>query len=233
MSSGADVLVRLRGRRSRRPGQPGRRSGCWTGDEEWANGLSHAAGCLLFLPAGGLLIAHTRRLGPPWQVATSLVFVLSLCGVYLASTLSHWVRSTGWRDRFRIWDQGLIYLLIAGSYTPFATRYVPEWQWLTLLVWILAVAGFLSKVGFAHRVDGIALWLYLGLGWLPLSAILQLVRVAPAAVSTLVIAGGLAYTLGTWFLMNDHRATYLHVVWHALVIAGSTCHFLAVWASVG
>jgi hemolysin III len=198
--------------------------------EEWANGLSHAIGCALSLLGTAILLRHVSVQGTGWQLGSCVVYCGSLVAVYAASTLSHWIRSEAWKHLFRSWDQGLIYLLIASTYTPIAAAYLHGgWHVITVLMWTLALAGFLSKVALRHRVDGITLWLYLALGWLPILVLPHLQNTAPGDVLLLCLAGGLAYTLGSVLLMNDHRAPYLHVGWHVLVILGSALHFLVVW----
>jgi hemolysin III len=202
-------------------------------DEEWANGLSHAFGCVLSLFGTSILLRHVFEHGTRWQIISCVVYCLSLVAVYTASTLSHWVRTPYWRHFFRSWDQGLIYLLIAGTYTPIAVAYLHGWWHLiTVVMWTLAMAGFISKVALRHRVDGIALWLYLAMGWLPILGLPHLLAVAPSGVFRLMLAGGMAYTFGSVLLINDHKLPYLHVGWHVLVILGSVLHFLVVWQYV-
>jgi hemolysin III len=201
-----------------------------TSQEEWANGLTHAVGWLLSVVGGVLLVREVWSRGTNWHVLGCVVFGISLVSVYGASTLSHWVQLPQWKRRFRIWDQGLIYLLIAGTYTPLAVAFlVGWWHLLTVTMWGCAVAGFVSKIGFNQRIEGIAVWLYLGLGWMPILAVPHILTSAPGAAFSLVLAGGVSYTLGAAFLMNDHRAPYLHAVWHLFVMAGSACHYWAVW----
>ena len=203
----------------------------WNKDsEEWLNGLTHAAGCLLSLWGTVLLFRHLGQHDASWHSLSCVVYCISLISVYAASTLSHWVRLPTWRRRFRMWDQGLIFLLIAASYTPLAIGYLRSgWYVLTVLMWVLGIAGFISKVAYGHRVNRIALWLYLGLGWLPILGLPALFHEAPIVVFALVVGGGLAYTLGSALLANDHRAPYLHAGWHLFVIIGSTCHYVAVY----
>jgi hemolysin III len=202
-------------------------------DEEWANGLSHAVGWLLSVLGTILLLEHVLARGSTATIASCLVYCLSLVGVYAASTLSHWVRAPKWRHWFRSWDQGLIYLLIAGTYTPIAVAYFDgAWHLITVLMWTLAIAGFISKVALRHRVDAITIWLYLTMGWLPILTLPQMLAVAPSGLLYLMLAGGIAYTVGSLLLMNDHRAPYLHTGWHLLVILGSALHFLVVWQYV-
>ncbi len=201
--------------------------------EEWANGLSHAIGCALSLAGAAMLLPPVIQRGEPWQLISCLVYCGSLVAVYAASTLSHWVQTPRWKDFFRSWDQGLIYLLIAGTYTPIALAFLSgHWHWITIAMWILALFGFVSKVALRHRVDGIALWLYLAMGWLPILGLPHLLEVVPSGAFQLMLAGGISYTFGSVLLMNDHKAPYLHVGWHVFVILGSALHFLVVWQYV-
>ena len=197
-------------------------------EEEWANGLTHAIGFVGSVVAGFYLIQSTLTGNSSWQILGCSVYVATLVGVYAASTLSHWVSTPVWRDVFRTWDQGLIYLLIVGTYTPLAVAYVHgPWQLVTVGMWALAIVGFLSKVAVKHRVDGISLWLYLALGWLPI-IVLPCLLASPSTL-WLVLAGGIAYSIGSILLMNDHRGPYLHVGWHLFVMLGSAIHFYAIW----
>jgi hemolysin III len=202
-------------------------------DEEWANGLSHAVGCGLSVAGTVVLLSHVFRDGSRAEIASCLVYCVSLISVYAASTLSHWVRSPRWRHWFRSWDQGLIYLLIAGTYTPIAVAYLDgKWHLITVLMWTLAAGGFISKVALRHQVESTTLWLYLAMGWLPILGLPHMLAVAPSELLYLMLAGGIAYTFGSILLMNDHRAPYLHTGWHVLVILGSALHFLVVWQYV-
>lgn len=197
-------------------------------EEEWANGLTHAVGFLGSAIAGVYLIQAVIQGGTVWQALACLIYVTTLVAVYAASTLSHWVSTPRWRDLFRTWDQGLIYLLIVGTYTPLAVAYVHgPWQWVTVAMWTLAIGGFLSKVAVKHRINGISLWLYLALGWMPI-LVLPCMLVSPSSL-WLVLAGGIAYSFGSILLMNDHRGPYLHVGWHLFVMLGSAIHFYAIW----
>ncbi len=204
-----------------------------TDGEEWVNGLTHALGFLLSLAGSVLLLRRAYHGGMTWYMLSCVVYCGALVAVYAASTMSHWVGSPVWRRRFRIWDQGLIFLLIVATFTPLTVAYLHGWWYLlTAFMWLLGLAGFVSKVACAHRIDRIALWLYLSLGWLSVLGLPELYRTAPLRVAILVLAGGLAYTFGAVLLMNDHRARYLHAGWHLFVILGGTCHYFAVYQYV-
>jgi len=176
------------------------------------------------------VVAH----GDPWRIAGCGVFVASLVAVYAASTLSHSCSSVRWKAFFRRLDQGFIYLLIVGTYTPFGLAY---WRttagWMLLgALWAVAVLGFFAKIVLAHRVHSISMWSYITLGWLPVLAVPSMVHSVPLVIGGWMLVGGLCYTLGTLFLIFDARVRHFHAVWHLLVIAGSVCHFLGIFSAV-
>ena len=195
---------------------------------ELANSITHGAGVLASLVAGGMLLQAAW--GTP-LAAWCGVYSASLVLVYLFSTLSHAIREPAARQLWRALDQGTIYGLIAGTYTPFAAFYLPAPNvWLLLgVMWLAASVGFWSKVVAKHRVDTLATWSYISLGWIPA---LSFIGYVPLASFFWMALGGVAYTIGTVFLMQDHRHPYLHAVWHLFVIAASACHFYAVWQVV-
>lgn len=148
--------------------------------------------------------------------------------VYLFSTLSHAVRSPRLRSRMRAWDQGTIYLLIAGTYSPFIWQGSPPgWTFVVMgAVWLAAAWGFYLKVVAKYRIEASSTVTYVLLGWIP--AIVLFAR-TPTNCVLWMVAGGLSYTLGILFLIRSHHAWYTHSLWHLAVIGGSTCHFIAVW----
>jgi hemolysin III len=135
---------------------------------------------------------------------------------------------------FRILDQAIIFLLIVGTYTPFALAFLRTGWWLGLLIamWAVALIGFVSKVLYAHRVDSVSVAIYLALGWTPIIAGWPLTGLVPARALWWMLIGGLCYTLGAVFLLLDRRVEHFHAVWHLLVIAGSGWHFLAIYQYV-
>ncbi len=198
--------------------------------EETANSLTHGFGLALSLVASAVLIRACELRGEAWITISCALYACTLVAVYTASTLSHAVISPRWRRRLRSLDQGFIYLLIVGSFTPFALKYLygVEWSILLGVMWGVALAGCLSKVLRWHRVDGISTVTYLLLGWMPVTAVKPLFENVPAAALVWVFAGGLCYTIGTWFLMHDHHKPWYHAVWHTLVIAGTACHYAVI-----
>ena len=197
--------------------------------EELANSLSHGAG---FIAAGigtPFLLAEVARNGDGADLVGAVIFVATVMLAYLASALYHaapWPRAKG---VLRVVDHGSIYLLIAGTYTPFTLGVLRGgWGWTLFgLIWTLALAGLIMKSLGGMRFHKLSMAVYLGMGWLVLIAIVPLVeRMAPAGLAWLV-AGGLAYTGGVLFYALD-RYRYCHFIWHLFVLTGTACHFVAV-----
>lgn len=196
--------------------------------EEFANSTTHGIGLLLSMVGGGtLLLAAGQRMNGV-LFAGCAVYAATLVALYLASTLSHVYHRSPQKRLLRMLDQGCIYLLIAGSFTPFALAYLSAGSWKFLLagIWITAIGGFLSKVVWAHRVDSVSVWVYVLLGWMPATATKPIMETVPVDCLLWVGAGGLCYMIGTLFLTCDTKVRYFHAVWHLFVIAGSICHYV-------
>lgn len=201
---------------------------------ELVNALTHGLGLVLSIVGALVMGATVLSTGDPWRIAGCVVFVGSMMAVYAASTLSHSGFAVRWRTFLRKVDQGVIYLLVVGTYTPFALTYLRTgagWFLLATL-WLGAVVGLLSKVLFAHRLESGLIWTYVTLGVLPTITIPWLWNVIPAGTGQWMFLGGLFYLGGTFFLINDTRRRPFHAIWHMLVIAGSTCHFLGILSAV-
>jgi hemolysin III len=196
--------------------------------EELWNALTHGAGALLSLGAGAVLITLAAVRGDGWQLAGAIVFAVSALLLYTASTLYHAIPHPVAKRRLKVFDHCAIYLLIAGTYTPFALvalRGHGGW-WLFAAVWGLAVAGVAFKLFHTGRFKLASTLIYLGMGWLAITMVRPLWQTLAAANLAWLFAGGIAYTLGTLFYMNRRR--YMHAVWHGWVLAGTGCHFVAV-----
>lgn len=198
--------------------------------EEIANAATHAIGLVLSLTGAVVMSLCVIGNGDAWRTIGCTVYLASLVAVYAMSTLSHSCRTPRWRAFFRALDQGFIYLLIAATYTPFSLAYLDSMPWGLLLgaVWAVALYGFISKVFFAHRVDAVAIWPCLVLGWMPVLSVPALASILPIAAFWWMLFGGVFYTIGTIFLLCDDKVRHFHAIWHVLVIAGSTCHFLGI-----
>ncbi len=202
--------------------------------EELLNTITHAIGFVLSVAGAAVLLHRVFLSGDVWRSMGCSVYALSLMGVYGCSTLSHSAAQPDLKRWFRMLDQGFIYLLIVGTYTPFSLAYLRTSGWLVFLgvMWTIALLGFLSKILMAHRVDSVAVWIYVLLGWMPVVAGIPLLNLVPPFTLGWMLVGGICYTFGTVFLINDHRISHFHAVWHLLVIAGSAFHFLAIYRAV-
>jgi hemolysin III len=197
--------------------------------EELANRLTHGAALLASLPALVVLVVAAARTGDPYRVVAGTIFAGSLSLFYGISTLYHSLRSEKARYVFRILDHAGIFLVIAASYTPFTLvplRAGNGWL-LFAVVWGLAVGGMVFKSLMTHRLRFLAPVFYLTLGWLIVVDLDGLLSRVPGAGVRWLAAGGVAYTVGIIFYAVD-RIPYNHAIWHLFVMAGSTCHYLAV-----
>lgn len=198
-------------------------------NDEIANGVTHAIGLAMSVAGGAVFLWHAHSLGDAWYLASSWIYIVSLVLVYAASTLSHVALEPSWKRFFYVVDQGVIYLLIAGSFTPFALVHLRSgwWPGLWIAMWGGAFVGLISKVVLVHRINCITMWSYLLLGWCPTLAMGPMYEHLGAAGLGWVVLGGLCYTVGTFFLKFDERLPYGHAIWHVLVVVASTCHWWA------
>lgn len=199
-------------------------------EEELANCLSHALGLVAALVAVPFLIALAVEKGQPWFVVGAGVFAASVVLLYAGSTLYHALPAGRAKNASRVLDHCAIYLLIAGTYTPFALGPLRDVWGGTLIgvVWTFAAVGVAFEIVDRGRHPRLSLLLYLAMGWLVVGAIRPLwLRLAPAGFFWL-IAGGLAYTVGTRFYAHK-SLPYGHFVWHLFVLTGTACHFVAVF----
>jgi len=198
--------------------------------EEIANRLTHGLGALLGVAGLVLLVVASARHGTAWHVVSTAIFGTSLVLLYSASTAYHSVAGEGIRRLLRKFDHAAIFVLIAGTYTPFVLVTLRgPWGWsLFGVVWGLAVTGVTLKFWFAGRFRVVSTLIYLGMGWLVMIAIKPLMAALPAGGLKLLVAGGLCYTGGAVFYLWK-RLPYHHAIWHLFVLAGSICHWAAVF----
>lgn len=197
--------------------------------EERANAITHGVGAVLAAVGGIVLVVMAARLGNAWQLAGAAVFSFALVLLYVASTLYHASKDRVVRGRYKVFDHCAIFVLIAGTYTPFTLvglRGDGGWP-LFAAVWTLAVAGVIFKLFFTGRFKGVSTLIYLGMGWMVVTAIGPFLRQIPLSTMLWMFGGGLAYTLGTVFYMS-RRIPFAHAIWHGFVLLGSACHFVAV-----
>jgi hemolysin III len=197
--------------------------------EEVFNSVTHGAGALLSTACLALLVIYASLYGTARHVVGCSVFGSSLVLLYTASTLYHSARSPRWKHIFKTLDHACIYLLIAGTYTPFTLVTLQGGLGWTLfgIVWGIAVLGIIFKIFFVYRFRTAATAAYLLMGWLVVAAIKPLIASLPPAGLAWLVAGGLSYTLGAVFYLWK-SLPYSHAVWHLFVLAGSACHFFAV-----
>ena len=198
--------------------------------EEIANGISHGVGLLLALVAIPFLLLPAIEAGRVRFIVGVSVFGATVILLYLASTLYHSITHEAAKSLFRLFDHTAIFLLIAGSYTPFALGVLRgPWGWsLLAAVWTLAIVGITLKISKRTRHSRISIVLYVIMGWLAIVAVKPILALVPLPGIILILAGGIAYTAGTLFFANE-RLRYGHFFWHLFVLAGTSCHFAAVF----
>jgi hemolysin III len=197
--------------------------------EEIANSVCHGAGALLSLAAIPILVVSAALRHDPWQIVGGAIFGTAALLLYLFSTIYHALPGARAKEIFERLDHAAIYLLIAGTYTPFALGALRgPWGWgLLVAIWGLALSGVVFKSVFGPRYPVVSTAVYLLMGWLVVVAYRPLLdAVAPAGIA-LLVAGGLCYTLGIVFYAWK-RLRYGHLVWHLFVLGGTVCHFFAV-----
>jgi hemolysin III len=198
--------------------------------EEIANSVSHGIGLLVALAACPFLLVHAVRRSDAGFIVGACIFATTLVLLYLASTLYHALPAGKAKRVFRVIEHSAIFLLIAGTYTPFTLgvlRGAIGWTLLGL-VWGLAVTGVALKAFERMSHPIISTGLYLLMGWLIVIAVHPLTARVPASGLLWLVSGGLAYTVGVAFFAADSRLRYAHFIWHLFVMAGSACHYCAV-----
>ena len=201
--------------------------------EELANSLTHGVGLALSIAGFMVLVVLAAMRGSAWRIVSCAVYGSTLICLYTASTVYHGIRSRRLKRILRVCDHSAIYLLIAGTYTPFLlVNLRGSWGWsLFAIIWGLAMAGILFKVWFVEHFSVLSTALYLLMGWLALLAIKPMLHSVPPRGLLWLLAGGLLYTVGVVFYAWK-KVPYNHAIWHGFVLAGSTCHYFAVLCSV-
>lgn len=193
------------------------------------NSITHLIGSVLALAGASVVITLAARRGGATRITAVAVYGAMLFILYLSSTLYHSLRGRAKRV-FHVFDHCSIYLLIAGTYTPFTLVTLQgKWGWwLFGIVWALAIAGVAKDAMFHGRYRTASVVLYVLMGWLIVVAFTPLKLALPPAALSLLLAGGLAYTIGIVFFALSKKVAYTHGVWHLFVIIGSVFHFVAV-----
>ncbi|MBC8212160.1 MAG: hemolysin III family protein [Gammaproteobacteria bacterium] len=201
--------------------------------EEIAHTLTHGLGVLLSIVGFAVMLAFASQNGNVWHIVSVSIFGSALVILYSASSLYHGIRNPRAKQVLQQVDHAAIYLLIAGTYTPFllvSLRGVWGWS-LFAVIWSIAIAGMALEFIDAQRFKKLSLWLYLGLGWIVLVAIKPMLSQVESGGLILLLLGGLSYSLGVIFYVRK-KMTYHHAIWHLFVLAGSAFHFFSVFLYV-
>jgi hemolysin III len=200
---------------------------------ERMNSITHLLGVVLAIVGLIFLVVRAALTGDPWKIVSCSIYGGTLVTLYTSSTLYHSIKGASKRV-FQKFDHSAIYLLIAGSYTPFTLVTLRgSWGWsLFAVVWGLAVIGILQDILFAKRRGILSVIIYLLMGWIAMVAIRPLSRALPGAGMILLVAGGLFYTIGVIFYALDKKIIHSHGIWHLFVLAGSACHFFTIFLYV-
>jgi hemolysin III len=198
--------------------------------EERINILSHASGLLLSMVAIVLLLVRASNYGNAWHIVSVAIFGASLIALYAASTTYHSATRPELRARLRVIDHATIYILIAGTYTPFTliTLSGPVGWTIFSISWGLAVSGIVLKLFFTGRFNLVSTLMYIFMGWIIVFAVKPLVASLPAEGLYWLIAGGLSYTIGA-VVYSIKKVPLNHAIFHLFVLGGSVCHFVAVY----
>lgn len=199
--------------------------------EEIANSISHGVGLLGAIIAFPFLVIAASQRGDAIGIISACVFATSMVLLYLASTLFHALPEGRAKRVFQVLDHSAIYLLIAGTYTPFTLGVLRGvWGWTLFgVVWSIAVIGIVLKALGGVRYTTISTWAYLAMGWIVVIAAERVWTLVPAWGLFWLVAGGLAYTAGAIFFALE-RIRYFHFAWHLFVVTGTACHVVAVAA---
>ena len=201
--------------------------------EEIAHSVTHGIGALMSVAGLVLLIMYSSKYGDAWHIVSSGIYGFTLIALYTASTLYHSVTLPDLKKVLQKLDHAAIFLLIAGTYTPFTlVNLRGGWGWTLFgMVWSIAIAGMVMELIVKKRYKRLSISLYLGLGWLIMIAIGPMItHVAPGGL-VLLLVGGLFYSLGVIFYVWK-KLVYHHAIWHMFVLAGSASHFFAVFLYV-
>jgi hemolysin III len=201
--------------------------------QERANVFTHLAGAIFGLVATVYLVYFAQQTGDTFKIVSVWIYGLSLTLLYLASTIYHAVKKDSLKRALRKVDHSAIYLLIAGTYTPFTLIWLREGGgcWIFWTVWSLALMGIAYKAFFINKFPIISLIFYLAMGWLMVIRIDLLLDLVPRAALYWIAAGGFCYSFGIIFYVWK-KLPFHHAVWHLFVLGGSICHFMAVRLSV-
>lgn len=205
--------------------------------EELANAISHGIGLFMSIAATIVLVFFSALTKNPWIITSSAVFGTTLILLYFSSTMNHSLKHGKAKDFFHNFDQIAIYLLIAGTYTPFSLAAIRhEWGWVMFgIEWGLAISGLLVKAFIPNKFErGVNIFViasYVIMGWLLLFFLIPIFNNLSLASVILIFAGGLFYSGGIAFFKME-KLKFSHLIWHLMVIGGSVCHWIAIFLHV-
>jgi hemolysin III len=194
------------------------------------NSVTHLVGTVLSVAGLATLVTMAALERDPYKIVSFAVYGAMLLVLYTISTLYHWVRSPRAKAVLQKCDHSAIYLLIAGSYTPFSLVTLRgPWGWSLFGVsWGLAAFGIVQELTLGRRTRSVSMVIYVLMGWLALVAVRPLVTALPPAGTAWLLAGGLIYSAGIYFFINDERIRHGHGIWHLFVLGGSLCQFVSI-----
>jgi hemolysin III len=194
------------------------------------NSATHLVGTVLSVAGVATLVTMAAMERDPYKIVSFAVYGAMLLVLYTISTLYHWVRNPRAKAVLQKCDHSAIYLLIAGSYTPFTLVTLRgPWGWSLFGVsWGLAALGIVQELTLGRRTRSVSMVIYVMMGWLALVAIRPLVSALPPAGTAWLLAGGLIYSAGIYFFINDERIRHGHGIWHLFVLGGSLCQFVSI-----
>jgi hemolysin III len=197
--------------------------------EEIANAITHGIGALLSIAALVLLVVMAAFQGSAWHVTGFTIFGSTMLVLYISSTLYHAFNNQRVKNLFRKFDHMSIFLLIAGTYTPFCLTVLNNWIGWTVLgiVWSCAIVGIIIKAFHTGKHEKLSTFLYVMMGWIILPAVKPLYDAVSIEVFVFLMAGGACYTIGTYFFLKDTKR-YYHSIWHVFVLSGTVAHFFSV-----
>ena len=197
------------------------------------NGFSHLAGTLLAIVAATVLIVYGASKGDTWKIVSFSIYGATLIALFGFSTLYHSTRGRT-KSVMRKFDHSAIYLLIAGTYTPFTLVTLRgPWGWsLFGVVWGLALIGIIQELTIAKGARWISLVIYIVMGWVAVVGVAPMIEALTWRGFAWVAAGGVVYTAGTVFYVYDHKYRHWHGIWHLFVLAGAAIHYVAIFVYV-
>lgn len=201
--------------------------------EEIINSITHGIGAVLAIAALVILVVFAAMKGDVWRIVSFAIFGSTMITLYLSSTFYHGFTNPKFKTIFKFFDHASIYLLIAGTYTPFLlVNLRGPWGWSMFgVIWGLALAGIIFKAFFIHRFNKISTFIYILMGWMIVFAMKKMFQTIDFGGIVWLVLGGLSYTVGTiFYLKKDIK--YFHAIWHLFVLGGSICHFFAIFLYV-